>query len=125
MPGANLLVALDSRRDDLYVQLFAPDMATPLAPPCAVLPDALEEYVGAGAAAAPLLLAGDAAEAAAAALPHGFNLQIVPDSIPDAVGVAAAALEAAGSVEPVRPLYLRPPDVTLPKLRGMPAPVGR
>src|SRR5438552_18511098 len=31
--GPHLLVALDSRRDDLYVQLFAPDMRTPLAPP--------------------------------------------------------------------------------------------
>src|SRR5205823_7277684 len=36
--GPNLLVALDSRRDDLYVQLFAPDLATPLAGPRAVLP---------------------------------------------------------------------------------------
>jgi tRNA threonylcarbamoyladenosine biosynthesis protein TsaB len=127
VPGANLLVTLDSRRDDLYVQLFAPDMATPLAPPCAVLPDALEEYVGAAAAAAPLLLAGDAAEAAAAALHHGFNVKVVADSFPDAVGVAAAALEPArtgASAEPVRPFYLRPPDVTLPKPRGVATLVG-
>ena len=40
-----LLVALDSRRADLYVQLFAGDCATPLAEPAAVLPDRLASYV--------------------------------------------------------------------------------
>jgi tRNA threonylcarbamoyl adenosine modification protein YeaZ len=123
---ANLLVALDSRRDDLYVQLFAADMATPLALPRAVLPDVLSEYVGATCRGAPLLVAGDAAEAAAAALHGQVDVKIIPDSSPNAVGLAAAALEAARSAlaaEPVRALYLRPPDVTLPKPRATAAPV--
>ena len=124
--GAHLLVALDSRRDDLYVQLFAPDLATPLAGPLAVLPDRLPGYIGAAPRGAPMLVAGDAAETAAAALHGRVRAEIVPASAPDGVGVAAAALDAARSApaaEPVRPLYLRPPDVTLPKPRGIAAPI--
>jgi tRNA threonylcarbamoyladenosine biosynthesis protein TsaB len=121
--GSNLLVALDSRRDDLYIQLFAADMTSPHAPPQAVLPDLLEDYLGAPRAA-PLLVAGDAAEAAAAALHGRIDVEVVPDSAPDAIGIALVALEAARSAEapePVRPLYLRPPDVTLRKPRGIAA----
>ena len=43
---------------------------------------------------------------------------VATDSAPDAQGVAAAALAELRSgaiARPVRPLYLRPPDVTLPK----------
>ena len=115
--GALLLVALDSRRVDLYVQLFALDTIAPLTQPQAVLPDRLADWVGALAGSPPLLIAGDAIEVASAVLEGHFGFDVVPDSAPDAVGVAAAALEAARSApgEPVRPLYIRPPDVTLPK----------
>jgi tRNA threonylcarbamoyladenosine biosynthesis protein TsaB len=124
--GAHLLVALDSRRDDLYVQLFGPDMATPLARPRAVLPDLLPDYVGPLPPGARLLVAGDGVEAAAVALKGRVDVEIVPDSVPGAVGVAAAALAGAHRTlagEPARPLYLRPPDVTLPKPRGIAAPI--
>ena len=116
----SLLVALDSRREDLYVQLFMLDSAAALAPPQAVPPDRLRDYVGARRVSAPLLIAGDAAAAAATAL-HGLDYDIVPDSSPGAFGVIVAALEQARSSpvgEPVHPLYIRPPDVTLPKPRG-------
>ena len=46
-----VLVALDSRRDDLYVQLFERASAEPLAEPAAVLPEALLDYVETVAAA--------------------------------------------------------------------------
>src|SRR5438045_2084891 len=101
--GAHLLVALDSRRDDLYVQLFAPDMRTPLAPPRAVLHDALSDYLGAACRGAPMLVAGDAAETAAAALHGRVRAEIVPASAPDGVGVAAAALDAARSAPAAEP----------------------
>ena len=118
-----LLVALDSRRADLYVQLFAGDWATPLAEPAAILPDRLTPYVAGLAGGAALVIAGDVAELAAAALGRDRPVGIVPGSAPDALGIAAAALfgldeGAAPGVAantPVRPLYLRPPDVTLPK----------
>jgi tRNA threonylcarbamoyl adenosine modification protein YeaZ len=119
-----LLVAIDSRREDLYVQLFAADRATPLAEPASVLPDRLLSYVeariGRLTGEARLLVAGDRAAFAVDVLGdipgRGYPVGHMPDSAPDALAVAAAALSAlhdeTGAV-PVRPLYLRPPDVTL------------
>jgi tRNA threonylcarbamoyladenosine biosynthesis protein TsaB len=123
VPGAAkaVLVALDSRRDDLYVQLFDSATAEPFTAPAAVLPEALADYVAGSAGDVPLLIAGDLADAAAAVLRSHFDIAIAAGSAPDARGVLAAALrqierDPAGS--PARPLYLRPPDVTLPKRRG-------
>ncbi len=118
-----LLVALDSRRADLYVQLFAREASSPLAAPQALLPDQLGDYV-ARLAVGRLLIAGDAAVAAAAALGGRVCSSVVPGSAPGAQGVATAALAElrSGTIAgPVRPLYLRPPDVTLPK-RPQPLP---
>ncbi len=116
--GEILLVALDSRRADLYVQLFAG--AVPLAAPQALLPGDLAAYVARIAGNARLLIAGDAAAAAAASLRAHTGVTVASGSLPDARGVAAAALRhpAAGAADqPARPLYLRPPDVTLPPRR--------
>jgi tRNA threonylcarbamoyladenosine biosynthesis protein TsaB len=116
----SLLVALDSRRADLYVQLFAADAVSPLAAPQAVLADQLALYV-ARRGLRTLLIAGDAAEAAATALGGRVRCALAADSAPGARGVAAAALaelSAGAMAGPVRPLYLRPPDVTLPKRPG-------
>lgn len=130
---AVLLVALDSRRADLYVQLFAAGDPQPLAAPASLLPDALAGHVAGNVAAGnvagrtgarELLIAGDAAEAAAAALGERFRCAVVASSAPDALGVAAAALRrlrAGGELDPAAPLYLRPPDVTLPPARPPPA----
>ncbi len=127
------LIALDSRRADLYVQLFALDPAAlaaagtamaaaarPLAAAKAVLPECLADYLAGFATSTPLLIAGDAADAAAAALGRSPGVKIVDHSAPDALGVAAAALHqlrSGAAAHPVRPLYLRPPDVTLAKPR--------
>jgi hypothetical protein len=67
-----------------------------------------------------LLIAGDMAEQAAAVLRSQFDVEVVAESAPDARGVLTAALrqlarDPAGN--PARPLYLRPPDVTMPKRR--------
>ncbi|HEX6440924.1 MAG TPA: tRNA (adenosine(37)-N6)-threonylcarbamoyltransferase complex dimerization subunit type 1 TsaB [Stellaceae bacterium] len=125
-PGRDAaLIALDSRRDDLYVQLFDRGSGLPLAEPAAVLPDDLGGHIGALAQHEPLLIAGDMVEAAAAALGARIAVEIAEGSAPDAGGVLVAALrqiERAPSSDPVRPLYLRPPDVTLPK---QPPPVTR
>ena len=114
-----LLVALDSRRDDLYLQLFAADHATPLAAPTSLLPDRVAAYVEAAIDTGELLIAGDAADAAAAALRGRLNVMIAADTVPDATGVAMAAYRQLrrGVPEPARPLYLRPPDVTIPAAR--------
>jgi tRNA threonylcarbamoyladenosine biosynthesis protein TsaB len=112
-----VLVALDSRRADLYVQLFTRDGASPLAVPQALLAGQLADYV-ASLDLRSLVIAGDAAETAATALGGRVRCAVAPDSVPDAQGVAAAALlelRSGAMAGPVRPLYLRPPDVTLPK----------
>ena len=114
-PGV-ALIALDSRREDLYVQLFDRSSGLALSEPAAVMPVALVEYVGALAADSALLIAGNIAEIAAVALAGRFDIEIAAESAPDARGVLAAALRQIEPAEsPVRPLYLRPPDVTMPK----------
>jgi tRNA threonylcarbamoyladenosine biosynthesis protein TsaB len=117
-----LLVALDSRRADFYVQLFASAAelpAAPLAAPQALLPNALAAHVARHAGEARLLVAGDAAAAAAACLGTRPGLRVASSLAPDARGVALAALRQPAEIadRPARPLYLRPPDVTLPASR--------
>lgn len=115
-----VLVALDSRRADLYVQLFAREPLRPLAEPQALLPDALDGYVAACGRAVKLLVAGDAAAAAAAAL-DSTEIVVADGAVPDALGVAAAVqaeLRRGAAADRVRPLYLRPPDITLATRRG-------
>lgn len=121
-----LLVALESRRRDLFVQLF--DSARrPLAAAMALAAEALGETVTRTIGAAPLALAGDAAMRAAAALGRR-PARLVEETAPDAVGVARTAArrwQAGLSPGPVRPLYLRPPDVTLPAAAPAPPRRGR
>ena len=119
-----LLVALDSRRADLYIQLFDPARHA-LGSPAAVLPEALSEIVTAAAGFRPLAVTGDAAARAAAALGGRDCASQVMDGEPPAIGAVRVALglwrrgERGG---PARPLYLRPPDVTLAP--GQAAPRG-
>jgi tRNA threonylcarbamoyladenosine biosynthesis protein TsaB len=112
------LVALDSRREDLYIQLFDRASGVPLGEPAAIMPAALAEHAGALAGNSRLLIAGDSAEIAAAALGGRFDTEIAAESAPDARGVLAAAFRQIAREPtdgPVRPVYLRPPDVTMPK----------
>ena len=116
-----LLIVLDSRREDFYVQVYDRRRVVPLAAPQAVPPEALAGYVTAAVGAAPLMIAGDLAEAAAAALGRRAVIEIATGSAPDATGVLAAAwrqVESDPASSPLRPLYLRPPDVSLPKQRA-------
>jgi len=116
---ARLLVALDSRRDDFYLQFFA-GSGEPIGDPKAVPAEALAAHVNAAVGDAALRIAGDRAEAAATLLAGRQPLAILPESAPEARGVfvaASRALAAGDATRPTRPLYLRPPDVTLPKPR--------
>ena len=125
--GGKLLVALDSRRAELYVQLFGDDAQNPLTSPASVPPHELAKHIRATVGETRLVIAGDAAALAAAALHDWRAASVAPASAPDALGVAAAAQRAlrSGAAEmPLRPLYIRSPDVTLPKLGpGAPAPL--
>jgi len=113
-----LLVALDSRRADPYVQLFDTH-GVPAGDPAAVPPAGLATHIGGAIAAAGLRIAGDAAEAAAAPLTGCGPIDVLLGTAPDARGVLIAALKqlaVAGESSP-RPLYLRAPDVSFPKAR--------
>jgi tRNA threonylcarbamoyladenosine biosynthesis protein TsaB len=115
-----LLVAIESRRADLYVQLFD-ERRRPCGEPVAVMPAQLAGMVGAIAGARPLLIAGDAAERAGAALSCRSDVVILAGSAPDARGVWRAALarwRQGARADDARPLYLRPPGVTLPGRAG-------
>jgi tRNA threonylcarbamoyladenosine biosynthesis protein TsaB len=114
--GRLLLTALESRRAELYVQVFGLDRA--FGEPAAVMPEALARWIEASCQARPLLIAGDAAERGAAALAGRPQTTVSEDRSAAAVGVARAALrrwrEGAGFGRS-EPFYLRPPDVTLPR----------
>ena len=113
--GQRLLVLVESKRADVYAQLFAPDLS-PLREPAALLPEQLPGYVGEGA----LLLAGDGCARVAALFPDA--LLAAGDGRPQARCVAAlgaARLRRSGPpAAPPRALYLRAPDVTLPRSGG-------
>lgn len=112
--GDALLVALDSKRSDIYVQLFGADgMAQ--TPPAAMMPEAVGAILPEGA---PVALAGDAAERVAQALadripaPRLLKGPALPDAAVVArlaVGRLADAPPVAGEAPPAA-LYLRPPD---------------
>lgn len=108
----NVLVALDAKRADVYVQLFSPALE-PLSRPEARLPEDLSQLVTADA-----VIAGDAAEPVVEAL-RAVGIDACASSAPgiaDAVRVAEIAARrwrpgvTTGMPEP---LYLRPPDVTI------------
>lgn len=113
--ASKLLVLIESKRPDLYAQLF--DAAgAPLAEPVALLPEALAAYAGPGR----LALAGDGAQRALPAF-GGSALLATGPAHPDAAAVAALAAEllARCGPPPAPPsaLYLRAPDVSFPKAR--------
>lgn len=121
--GRFLLVALDSKRSDSYVQMFDTD-AVPLGAPAALAMDALAAHVatlieGRGNGGS-LLVAGDASAAAAetlAASGMAVRLAAAPGH-PDAAVVARIAArrwrKGMAPRSAVAPLYLRPPQATPP-----------
>lgn len=118
--AAPCLVALDTRRADLYVQTFAPDGAARTRPEAAMPQD-----VAASWSDPAVLLAGNAAQRIAPLLrERGLAVAVAPgDGNPDARVVAELAvvrLSAAFAADafPAVPLYLRAPDATKPADRG-------
>ncbi|HLN25869.1 MAG TPA: tRNA (adenosine(37)-N6)-threonylcarbamoyltransferase complex dimerization subunit type 1 TsaB [Patescibacteria group bacterium] len=106
--GRTLLVAIDGKRADIFVQAFAEDL-TPLGEAAALMPDDIvQRYPG------PLVLAGDAAHRLAELRPDALVscAEITPNAVVLA-GLAARRYCEGRSLSPA-PLYLRPPDVTLP-----------
>jgi len=116
--GLPILVGIDSKRADLYAQAFN-DQGRPLTPGEALMPEYLPRLLPDGARR--LAIAGDAQEAVikvfVAARPDIELIRVADAEIPDAVGLAELArpLLSQAAEHPPSPLYLRPPDVTMPK----------
>jgi len=109
--GRPFLIAIESKRDDLFVQSFGAD-GKPAGEIEALLPeDALARWHG-DFLAGPLLVAGDAVEAF-----RGLRGDLeIHALLPDAGPLTELALNRwrEGRALPAQPLYLRPPDVALP-----------
>lgn len=106
--GRTLVVAIDSKRADLFIQAFDEDLC-PLGPAAGMLPaDAAKRFQG------PLLLAGDGAGRLAGECPGA--LLSAGSGWPEAANFIALAERrfVDGQALPPDPFYLRPPDVTLP-----------
>ena len=115
----SLLVALESRREDFYVQFFDPN-GDALGEPTAIMPFLFREAVAKTIGANPLLIAGDAAQRAAAALEQRPDTVVLEDSAPGAAGALRAGLRLlrfGKAADAPRPLYFRSPNVTLPETR--------
>ena len=112
--GRPLLVALDSKREEIYLQRFSPE-GREIGAPALFAPAAVRDWAG----AAPLLLAGDAAARLAPFL--AGSVELLPEIlVPDPADVARLGLgawQADPQLGPPRPLYLRAPDTSLPKPR--------
>jgi tRNA threonylcarbamoyladenosine biosynthesis protein TsaB len=116
--GASVAAVIESKRTDLYVQAFGPDLA-PLGEPASVMPEALAASLPGGR----LVLAGDGAARAADTLSDDaerISLSAMgphPDARVLTTLIAARLAELGGSVDdlaPPEPLYLRPPDAKRP-----------
>ena len=124
---AFLLVAVGTKRAEIYAKSFGPGRQ-PLRGPEVVAPEALGEFVGisaddGGVAMGELWVAGDAAAEVIPALAEtAIDVRLsAAQETPDAANVArlaAARWRRGGAIEPPRPIYLRPPDATVPKDGG-------
>lgn len=112
--GRGLLVAIDSRRTEPFLQLFDAALE-PVDEPVLLAPDAVPPWL---AGRGPLLVAGDGAAALGPVLAGRAGTVFAQGpGVPDAAVVAALGAQRSAGLPP-QPLYLRPPDVTLPKPRA-------
>ncbi len=110
--AGTVLAAVDTRRDDVYVQAFAAPELTPLCGPTAVAPDAVAAWLDGLGVAGPVVVAGDGP-----ALDPSWSrpLEAAP---PDIAVIAALGAAAPLPEAPPSPLYIRPPDAALPRNGG-------
>lgn len=130
--GAYVLAVIDSKREDIYAQVFTVISEgfnlQPLGKPEAISPKILADFLCSRVSAQSnstvrVVVSGDATACAIAAL-RDSGVDAVAGTatlVPDARGVAAiAATRWTGgvSLESLQPIYLRPPDATVPRNGG-------
>ncbi len=109
--GRHLLVVIDSKRVELYAQLFDPDLAA-IDSAMVLAPAALAGR----SLPAPLLVAGDGAPRLLAHM-HAARRDVAFAAAcgpPDAIAVARLAARPGSVLLPPRPLYLHPPEAAIP-----------
>lgn len=106
--ASRLLVAIDSRRAELFVQLFGATGAA-LSEPAMLAPGAVADWAG----PEPVRLAGDAAAQLAGKVTAGGDHG--PAEVDPAIVARLAASRAAGPAP--APFYLRAPDAVPAKVR--------
>jgi len=112
--GRPLVVALESRRAELYLQCFSPE-GTPLGARRLVAADAADAFLPPG----PLALAGDGAPRLAGWIAARAPV-VLGDDTPNPADIARVGLAHWRPGErPARPrpLYLRAPDTSVPRAR--------
>ncbi|CAK0773524.1 tRNA threonylcarbamoyladenosine biosynthesis protein TsaB [uncultured Gammaproteobacteria bacterium] len=116
--GSSLMViAVESRRQELYLQAFTADLAES-GPPVVLAPDAVLGWLPPG----PVLIAGDGAPRLRAPLADRPETRFAPENTGITDPAVVARLAATGlAALPPRPLYLRPPDVSTPSPPRSPA----
>ena len=123
--GHPVLIALETKRDDFYIQIFE-DAGTLLGEPSAVPSANISTYINSLIGfPTEVLFAGDGAERAVKAVGDSSSLSQIrlASSLvgPDAIQVAEIAYQnhLSGSFPfPAEPLYLRPPHVHPPIEKG-------
>lgn len=112
MEDADLAIAVDVRRGEVYAQLFDLAGLEAKSQPRLLAIDDAARLDARLDAATPLLIAGSGAEAvAAAARGNGRRTAaMLPDLLPDATALARIAARLVATHTPLQPLYLRPPD---------------
>ncbi|MCW2235585.1 tRNA (adenosine(37)-N6)-threonylcarbamoyltransferase complex dimerization subunit type 1 TsaB [Azospirillum canadense] len=112
--GRAVLVAVDSRRAEPFLQLFTPELE-PLGEPAMPDPAAVPAWLAGLFPHGPLLVAGDGAGLLRPLLEGRPDTAFAAGpGTPDAAVVAALGASRAVGLPP-QPFYLRPPDVTLPR----------
>ncbi len=106
--GVQILAAIDTKRGDLYVQRFD-NVAQPVSPIAALAPDDLAAWCSPGS----ILVVGDAAAVASAALGARATVSAA-GALPDAAVLARLAATRESVAGGPLPVYVRPPDAVIP-----------
>lgn len=110
--GTLVLAAVDTKRGDLYVQMFDATLTELSAPQVIPIAD-LAAHVAPGV----VRVVGDAAAIAAAALGPRALLSAA-EALPDPAVIAAIAARRAPVAGGPLPVYVRPPDAAIPQHGG-------
>jgi len=117
--GQTVLAAVESKREDIYVQIFDADLA-PLCKPMAADGPALAALLG---DVKTIVAVGDASSRARDMLAgHDIAVRMsTASALPDTrivAEIAADRFDRDKAAPPPEPLYLRPPDAKMPKNAG-------